>query len=123
MTEKSVIMKESTTDQGLLDELGAGTRRLRLARNLSQAELAGEAGVTRDTVRRMEAGESVSVLTLIRVMRALGQLDSIASLIPDEGSGPLELLERGPAGRQRARAATGDRAAKSEWRWAEEDES
>jgi len=123
MTERSVNMESTRTDSTVLEELGSDLRRERLSRNLSQAELAREAGVTRDTVRRMEAGESVSTQTLVRLLRALGQLERIGALLPERGPGPLEQLDRGPAGRQRARPAAREEPPSSEWTWGSEDES
>ena len=109
-------------DQSVLESLGSDLRRQRLSLNLSQAGLAAEAGVTRDTVRRLEAGESVSTQTLVRVLRVLDLLGALASLIPDRGPGPLEQLERGPAGRQRARATSREARPSDEWRWADGEE-
>lgn len=108
------------TDDAVLESLGSGLQRERLSRNLSQTQLATEAGVTRDTVRRLEAGESVSTLTLVRVLRALGMEGSLDALAPGRGPGPLEQLDKGPAGRQRARASARREEPASEWRWDEE---
>jgi hypothetical protein len=49
------------TDASLLGELGRRLARTRLARNLSKAEVAHEAGVARPTVQRIEAGRPVSL--------------------------------------------------------------
>jgi transcriptional regulator with XRE-family HTH domain len=114
-------MTTKLTDDVVLESLGAGLQRERLSRNLSQAQLATEAGVTRDTIRRLEAGESVSTLTLVRVLKALGMEGSLGSLVPGRGPGPLEQLDSGPAGRQRARASARHGGPVSEWRWGDED--
>lgn len=48
----------------------------RKLRGLTQAQVADRAGISRDTVVRLEAGEGgVSTETLLRVLRALGILD------------------------------------------------
>lgn len=115
-------MLDTITDQSILAGLGADLRRERLSRNLSQVNLANEAGVTRDTVRRLESGEPVSTLTLVRVLRVLGLLDALEAIAPERGPGPLEQLDRGPGGRRRARASRGPEEPESEWRWGDETE-
>jgi transcriptional regulator with XRE-family HTH domain len=50
----------------------------RKLRGLTQAQLADRAGVSRDTLVRLEGGDGgVSVEKLLRVLRALGVLDAI----------------------------------------------
>jgi transcriptional regulator with XRE-family HTH domain len=50
----------------------------RKLRGLTQAQLADRSGVSRDTLGRLEGGDGgVSVENLLRVLRALGVLDSV----------------------------------------------
>lgn len=123
MTDKAVIMDKIASDHSILESLGAGLRRQRLSLDLTQTMVAGEAGVTRDTVRRMESGESVSTVNLVRVLRALGMTDALTGLIPDRGPGPLEQLQRGPEGRKRAGGRAKPEVPASEWRWEDEGDS
>jgi len=116
-------MKSTTSDQRILEALGAGLKRQRLSLNMTQSRVATEAGVTRDTVRRMESGESVSTLNLVRVLRALGVEESLPGLIPDQGPGPLEQLRRGPAGRMRASGESSGPQPIREWRWGDGEDS
>ena len=54
----------------------------RKLRGLTQAQLADRAGVSRDTVVRLEGGDGgVSIENLLRVLRALGVLDSIVTAL------------------------------------------
>ena len=61
----------------------------RKLRQLTAAQVADRAGISRYTVMRLEGGEGVSTENLLRVARALGVLDSlVAALDPyatDEG--------------------------------------
>jgi transcriptional regulator with XRE-family HTH domain len=51
----------------------------RKLRGLTQAQLADRAGVSRDTLSRLESGAGgVGLETLLRVLRALGLLDTLA---------------------------------------------
>lgn len=91
------------TDEAIMGELGARLRRLRLRQNVTQGDLATEAGVSSQTVRKAEDGGSVRLSSLIRLMRALGVGGGIQGLVPEESPSPLELLDR--QGRERQRAA------------------
>ncbi len=53
-------------------------RRLRL---LTAAQVADRAGVSRHTVMRIESGEGASLESVLRVSRALGVLDQLASAV------------------------------------------
>ena len=58
-------MKLSTTltDEAILEALGGRLASARLARNLTQAALAEQAGVAKRTVERLEAGQSATQLS------------------------------------------------------------
>jgi transcriptional regulator with XRE-family HTH domain len=61
--------------RGLADDLVTW----RKLRGLTQAQLADRAGVSRDTLSRLENGTGgVSLETLVRILRALGLLDILA---------------------------------------------
>lgn len=115
------------TDEAVLSELGARLERTRLERNLTQRELAAEAGVERKAVQRIEAGESVKLTSFIRVLRALGLLDALDRLVPEPVPSPIELLKLHGKRRRRASGARRKRKkappAQDEvgpWRWGDE---
>lgn len=115
-------LNNQLTDEALLLELGRRLAAARLARNLTQAALAEEAGVSKRTVERLESGEVATRLSgLVRVCRALGLVDRFDGLIPPPAPGPVELLEL--AGRQRKRASGSRRqpAARTrrKWKWSD----
>jgi transcriptional regulator with XRE-family HTH domain len=84
----------SYTDDTVLAEVGDRLNAARLSRNLTQAALAKEAGVSKRTIERLEAGQSVQLTNFIRVLRALGHLGRLAALLPPSEPGPMELLRR-----------------------------
>lgn len=113
-------LSELVTDEAILRELGSRLVAVRLARNLTQAALAGEAGVSKRTVERLESGEVATRLSaLVRVCRALGLVDRLDALVPPPAPGPVEQLEL--AGRQRKRASGSRRQpaarAPRKWKW------
>jgi transcriptional regulator with XRE-family HTH domain len=83
----------TSTPEELQQELGERIRRLRIDRNLSQAELAGKAGVSLKTLRNLEQGAGSSVETLLRTLKALGVADVIGALAPVPVVSPLALLK------------------------------
>ena len=127
------------SDEAVLGELGARLERTRLERNLTQRQLAAEAGVERKAVQRLEAGEPVKLVSFVRVLRALGMLDALERLVPEPLASPIELLKRRGETRRRAsgsrrrrhsaRTGTGegidigaeaDADASPAWRWGDE---
>lgn len=105
------------TDEALLQELGRRIAKQRLERNLSQAQLAEQAGISKRTLERLEAGAAATRLSLfLRVLRQLDLLERLDLLLPEPQPSPLALLELQKAGRKRASRR---RVAKptSTWTW------
>lgn len=89
------------SDAGIEKEIGRRLKELRLRKNLSQVELADAAAVARATIERLENG-SGKIITLIAVLRELGQLENFSLLLPDQPVSPLVLAERQGKKRERA---------------------
>src|SRR5690606_25191636 len=100
-------------------DLGQRIEALRLARNMQQVALAQDAGVSRRTITRLENGQSVSLDTLLRVMRALGLVNRLATLLPDPAVRPVERVQRKGKDRKRARTST-KHAPAAPWQWADD---
>ena len=90
---------------------------IRLGKNISQAELARQAGVSRSTMTRIAAGKSISLDSFIRVIKALGLVDHLAALLPDPTVRPVELVTHEGQHRQRA---SGKRKQAKPWSWDDE---
>ena len=71
------------SDHAALQALGRRLARHRLNRNLTQAALAAQAGVSTPTVQRIEQGQSSQAANLIRILRALGLLENLDALVPE----------------------------------------
>ncbi|HEX6929299.1 MAG TPA: helix-turn-helix transcriptional regulator, partial [Gammaproteobacteria bacterium] len=61
-------------DQAVLAELGRRLSHRRIEAGLTQEKLARESGVSKRTVERLEAGSSVQLTSLIRLLRTLALL-------------------------------------------------
>ncbi len=111
------------TDPAVLAEIGQRLAQHRLDKNLTQAELAKEAGVSKRTLIRLEGGESTQLTNLIRILRALDLLANLDAFIPPPVPSPIEQLRSGGKRRKRAsRKAQHPRPGK-EWTWGEGDEA
>lgn len=116
-----MLITNHATDAAVLAELGTRLERTRLDRNLTQEQLADEAGVSRQTIVRMESGGVVKLPAFVRILRALGMLDGLEALVPQPVPSPIEQLDRQGRQRQRARPAApskDDGSASDEgWTW------
>lgn len=91
--------------------------KIRLSRNVSQADLAKEAGVSRSTITRLADGQGISVDSFIRVMLALDLADNLAALLPNPDVRPVDRVRLDGSERRRA---SGKRSAAEGWTWADE---
>ena len=91
------------TDWAVLQEIGDRLERRRIDAGLTQAHLAEEAGISKRTVERIEAGHSSDFVMLLRVLRVLKLLEALDQAVPDLPQSPLLLLK----GRGRARKRVG----------------
>ncbi|MCU7921616.1 MAG: helix-turn-helix domain-containing protein [Candidatus Thiodiazotropha sp. (ex Dulcina madagascariensis)] len=108
------------TDEAVLVEIGLRILRRRLDLQLTQAELAEQAGIAKRTVERIEAGASAQMSSMIRVLRVLELLPGLDSLIPQQSQRPMDLLKRKGKVRQRASSRRQKKHADEPWRWGEE---
>ena len=97
-------ISDQLIDEEILHALGARLVRIRLERNLTQAELATQAGVSKRTLERMEAGGATQLVNLLRVCRALGLVAGFDALIPAPVPSPVAQLKL--RGKQRKRASS-----------------
>jgi transcriptional regulator with XRE-family HTH domain len=107
-------------DNAVLEELGRRLGRRRLALQITQAKLADQAGVSKRTVERIEAGAAAQTLSLIRILRVLDLLQGLDQLIPETGPRPMDLLKL--KGKERKRASSSRVGAQSgeAWSWGDD---
>ncbi|HBG87696.1 MAG TPA: transcriptional regulator [Marinilabiliaceae bacterium] len=83
----------SMSNSAVVQEAGKRIKELRLRKNLSQKQLAEQAGVSVFTVAQIEKGKSVSFVLFIAVIRVLRLLDNMELLLPKPEVSPIELLK------------------------------
>jgi len=97
--------------------LGQRVERLRLSRNITQADLAEQAGIGIRTLRRLEAGEGGTLDTFFRVLSALKLDGNMELLIPDPTIRPVERVQMKGSERKRASSSRKQGISKQPWRW------
>ncbi len=112
---------KQATDQAVLAELGARLAKERLERNLTQTQLATQAGVSKSTVQRLESGSVATQLSgFIRVCRVLNLVERFELLIPEPVPSPVAQLKAGGKKRRRASTVRPATPAAQKWQWGDE---
>ena len=109
-----------SSDASILSEIGHRLARIRIQHNLTQAYLARQAGVSKPTVERVEAGRDTRFSSLIRMLRALDLLSALDKLLPVPHPGPMERLKTRGAERKRASSRQKTAGGPSTWSWKDE---
>jgi transcriptional regulator with XRE-family HTH domain len=88
-----MLIQKLMSDGAILAELGGRLARRRIDMALTQADLAREAGVSKRTVERIEAGASAQMASLVRICRVLDLIAGLDQFIPAAAPGPMALLK------------------------------
>jgi len=104
-------------DSAVLQELGHRLARRRIAQEFTQEDLANEAGISKRTLERLEAGQPSQFLTVVRVLRALNMLDLLESAIPESTTRPMETLKLKGKQRQRVSVKKQKQSVDDDWVW------
>lgn len=91
------------SEQAIAEAIGSRLEALRVKKNLNQETVAEEAGISRTTLRQLMAGKG-TLLNLIAVLRVIGELDRLSSLVEEVRSSPIQMAKM--AGKKRQRAYT-----------------
>ncbi len=110
----------TTTDDAFLQRIGERLARLRLAKNLTQAQVAEQAGLGVRTVQRLEMGSAATQLSgFARVCRVLGLAERFDAFLPEEVASPMALLKQQGRKRQRATGRKAAAGTAKPWTWGE----
>jgi len=108
------------TDTAIMTELGLRMARIRLEMNLTQAQLAQQAGVSKRTVERLESsGVATQLSGFIRVCRVLQLIERLETLIPEPLPSPVAQLKLKGRIRKRASAPRIANPSPEKWKWAD----
>ncbi len=105
-------------DDTFLELIGKRLAQMRLNRNLTQEQLADQAGIGLRTVQRLELGAAATQLSgFVRVCRVLGLLERLDSFIPELPASPMAQLKLQGRKRQRATGKKATISEKKKWTW------
>ena len=108
------------TEQTALKELGERIRAHRIALDLSREALAEKAGIGKNTLVRLEMGQSLS--HLVKVLLQFGFAEALVDIIPDYSRSPMMLLRESQKLPQRKRAGRKKKDADTApWVWKEDE--
>jgi transcriptional regulator with XRE-family HTH domain len=114
------MIESYQTDERLLGLVGERLAGLRLAQNLTQEQVAEQAGLGLRTVQRIESGKAATQLSgFLRVCRVLGILDRLELLLPAPVPSPIEELRIHGQKRQRASGRQTIATENPTWTWKE----
>jgi|AntAceMinimDraft_1070359.scaffolds.fasta_scaffold172789_1 transcriptional regulator with XRE-family HTH domain len=99
MNDKSY---QNYSDIALVKLIGGFVKHHRLQQNKAQAVVAKEAGISRSTLSLLERGETVTVATLLQVLRVLELLYVLDIFAVEEQISPLVYAKLQKEQRQRA---------------------
>jgi transcriptional regulator with XRE-family HTH domain len=116
------IMKISNflSDGIILAEIGKRIAHRRLDLEFTQAELARQAGVSKRTIERIEAGATAQMSSIIRIFRVLDLLSGLDQVIPEPGPSPMDYVKRKGRVRQRATSKRSKTDSTDPWSWDED---
>ena len=89
------------SDKAIAEYIGKFIRHHRMDQNKTQDILAAEAGISRSTLSLLERGETVTLSTLIQLLRVLDQLHIMNSFLVEEQISPLALAKLSKKKRKR----------------------
>lgn len=117
---------DEMSDGTMVGLIGSRLTSFRLARDLTQEQVAKEAGIGIRTLQRMEAGEVATRLSnFVGVCRVLGLEQRFEMLLPEVPISPMDQLKLQGKKRERASgtnfpAPTTLREEPSTWKWGDE---
>jgi transcriptional regulator with XRE-family HTH domain len=117
MNDKSYINWVSMSDKALSETIGTFIKRHRLNQNKTQEEVSTAAGISRSTLSLLERGETVTLTTLLQVIRILDLLQIMDTFEVKDQISPIEYAKLQKNKRQRARNKKESKNLNTESEW------
>lgn len=95
------------SDTAVLEQIGRFVQQSRLKQNKSQQQIADAAGVNRSTLSQIENGKGGTLISLIQILRVLGQMSFVKVFQVEDRPSPMYLATLEMKKRKRARTPKG----------------
>lgn len=116
MNDKPYNNWYASSDKMLSETIGNFIKYHRTEQALTQSELANKANISRSTLSLLERGETVTVTTLLQVLRVMNLLSIMDSFVIPTQISPIALAKAQQQKRKRVRKTTGyNMQSDSEW--------
>lgn len=115
MNEISYKNRLNMSDKALAELIGRFIKEKRIEQNKTQHFVANAAGISRSTLSLLEKGETVTIATLLQVLRVLGQLQVLDVFSIQPTISPLQLAKLEIKKRKRVSGTTTTEPKKSNW--------
>jgi len=84
----------SASDKILVELIGKNLQRMRVAQDLTQDQVAEKSGINRSTIAKLENGRAATMLTIVKVLRAIDRLDVLQPIFDKPQPTPYVLMEQ-----------------------------
>ena len=115
MTDISYNKWDSMSDKALAIHIGAFIKHHRMEQNKTQEVLAKAAGISRSTLSLLERGETVTLATVIQVLRVLDKLYVLEVFSVQQDISPLMLAKMEKDKRKRASGKGEETQNENDW--------
>lgn len=115
MTDKSYNRWSSMSDKALAEHIGRFIKEKRIDINKTQEVLAHAAGISRSTLSLLEKGETVTLATLLQVLRVLDQLHVLDVFTLHPVVSPIQIARMEMKKRKRASGTQSPSSTESTW--------
>lgn len=112
-------IQNANNNLAILAELGGRIKRARIDQKLTQQALATKAGVSLRTISVIENGGDLRLESLLRILRALGYLENLNTLLPELAINPEDYASLGKE-RQRVSRRRRETEQAGAWKWGDE---
>ena len=111
-----IIFNYTNSDDILLENLGSQIKQMRLNKNLTQKQLRELSGLSRSAISDLENKGTGSIISFIRILRALDKLDILNHFITAAPVSPIQIAKlKGKTRRRASGNKSPDKNEKSEW--------